>query len=297
MLIFIELLDQYKITGLFTSLLTEYHSGSCDEAFKSELAKLLTAIPTETFKTQYNGDAQILLDISRAAWADVVSLAAGNTEFVLEAEKKRTDLAVICAQASRFLIGSKTEKLPVGLVDVVEILETLCLPVLTSNKHENAEKVVTTESNVRSLLQLMNLCLAQTPAEDITVPIVARIMDLLPRLSRFLVNESLLCALESVQIVVSRAPVALKEYGTLDELLILLWGIVDSCTLRHDFIKAYAGFLDTIFHPMVLEKALTNVDLTQAITAVGTYSCFRDSQADFLRSRMIYSGLVLASAP
>jgi hypothetical protein len=54
----------------------------------------------------------------------------------------------------------------------------------------------------------------------------------------------------------------------LGHLLLRLWEIVDAATLRSDLSKIYHSFVETIFHSAVIEGALENESLREAISTV-----------------------------
>lgn len=91
---------------------------------------------------------------------------------------------------------------------------------------------------------------------------------------RFLENESLLRALGVVKAVATTSPKQLQESQKLagstqlDSLILQLWETVDASTLRSDFVKAYHGFIDLIFHPFIIYDAVENDGLRDAISTV-----------------------------
>jgi hypothetical protein len=90
---------------------------------------------------------------------------------------------------------------------------------------------------------------------------------------RFLENESLLGALAIIRSVATAVPQKLLECqklqcGGLGSLILQLWETVDAATLRSDFIKAYLGFIETIFHPVIVSEAVENEGLRDAISTV-----------------------------
>ena len=91
---------------------------------------------------------------------------------------------------------------------------------------------------------------------------------------RFLEYESLKAALEVIRGVAEKAPQQLLECqklqdGRLDSLIMQLWETVDVKTLRSNFINTYHGFIETIFHPVVISVAVENEELRDTISIVG----------------------------
>jgi hypothetical protein len=138
---------------------------------------------------------------------------------------------------------------------------------------------------IRAVLRL--LVRSISASKELDASTISRILGSLPRLMRFLENESLLAALEVIRSISSRYPQQLLDCQKsrdveLDSLISNLWETVDAATLRSDYTKAYHGFIKTIFHPVILSYATENEDLRASLLRVSSSTPARTSSTDIL---------------
>lgn len=93
-------------------------------------------------------------------------------------------------------------------------------------------------------------------------------LDTIPRLLRFLENESLCRVLDCLELLCNISPSGVRSYKPLGTLLSSLWEIHDAATLRADFTKLYRKFVSIIFHITILDAALENEELLDIISSV-----------------------------
>jgi hypothetical protein len=127
----------FNTLNLFTTL--ESQNQPSRIAYNVQLSSFLSATPTKFFADQFDEDdtpKSICSDVITDTWAQVAALSSGNAGFELEAQNKRKNLAVICAQMSRFNLARLVPSAPVPFLEILKVLETIRVPILTSNKHE-----------------------------------------------------------------------------------------------------------------------------------------------------------------
>lgn len=141
----------------------------------------------------------------------------------------------------------------------------------------------TAERFLQASLQLLNQCLQTCPVNQVGLLshifaiayrnqldffTVSTILDMFPRLMRFLENQSLLRALDCIRTIASRVPLELQEYPELDSLILKLYENVDATTLRSGFISTYFGFIATIFHLPILELSRSHSGMADVASKV-----------------------------
>jgi hypothetical protein len=140
---------------------------------------------------------------------------------------------------------------------------------------DSKEMTSTAVNYIRAVLQLLGQSISISKELDAST--ISKILGSLPRLMRFLENDSLLAALEVIRSIASRYPQQLLESQKahnveIDSLILNLWETVDAATLRSDYTKAYHGFIKTIFHPAILGYAADNEDLRDSLLRVRSFT-------------------------
>lgn len=147
-LINIDVLKSNGVTGLYNRselypALERVQQGGlqAQDIYHAQLGAFLNATPDAVFQKFYDANAtpkpMPLTDIIRDSWKQIVALSASNTEFVLETENRRKNLAVICSQVSRLTHAARsTAEELISASDVLRVLGATRLPVLNSNKHQ-----------------------------------------------------------------------------------------------------------------------------------------------------------------